>query len=288
MNRESSIRLSLLRFPLILGVVFIHNYSTRVAFSNQVIGAVQDPFAVNFVKNLISQGFARVSVPLFFLMSGYLFFEGSPWSSRTYLLKLKARVKSLLVPFLFWNFLVLGLIALFEHIPETRPFFSGEYKPVAAYTPYDYLASIFGFLKNPIAYQFWFIRDLMLMVLLAPPLHYLNKHIPFPFLAAVFAFWFVNFWPIYAPSSECVLFFSAGAYVGSRGKSLFGTDRFGAFFIAVYLPIVLAGTMLGQSGTGLYLQKAGIILGVMTALFLTKRVASSQAFRPRLLSLTGG
>ena len=73
LNSESSVRLSLLRFPLIVGVVFIHAYETMVGFSGGTVGVSQNNFVTEFIRNLISQGFARIAVPMFFLLSGYFF-----------------------------------------------------------------------------------------------------------------------------------------------------------------------------------------------------------------------
>jgi peptidoglycan/LPS O-acetylase OafA/YrhL len=71
----SSLRISLLRFPLIVGVVFIHNYEATVGFTNgtMAIGLSQNNFVSEFIRYLISHGIAGLVVPTFFLMSGYLF-----------------------------------------------------------------------------------------------------------------------------------------------------------------------------------------------------------------------
>ena len=57
-------RLVPLTFPLIVGVVYIHASDIRLA-------GHATPW-LDLICNLISQGVARVSVPAFFLMSGYL------------------------------------------------------------------------------------------------------------------------------------------------------------------------------------------------------------------------
>ena len=73
-----SSRLKALRFPLIVGVVFIHAYATKVLLEGgRQVGTEQVGFAVSFVRNLISQGIARVAVPMFFLMSGNPSFRGT-------------------------------------------------------------------------------------------------------------------------------------------------------------------------------------------------------------------
>lgn len=61
-----------LRFPLILGVLFIHNYGNIILNSYEEISGLA--YLSELLKVLISQVLARLSVPIFFLMSGYLFF----------------------------------------------------------------------------------------------------------------------------------------------------------------------------------------------------------------------
>ena len=95
LDPASSERLALLRFPLILGVVFIHAYGSVVAFDNgaTAVGAAQSAPAVTFVQDLVSQGLARVAVPLFFWMSGFFFFLDSAGTWTEYRAKLRARIK---------------------------------------------------------------------------------------------------------------------------------------------------------------------------------------------------
>ena len=74
LNEEQSLRLGMLRFPLIVGVVFIHARLMAADFINAKDGAGYH--VSDFVQHLISEGVAHTAVPLLFLMSGYLFFNG--------------------------------------------------------------------------------------------------------------------------------------------------------------------------------------------------------------------
>jgi len=57
---NSSERLQLLRFPLIVGIVFIHAYSTTVGLSVGEIGVAQTSLSSDLVRNFISQGIAGI------------------------------------------------------------------------------------------------------------------------------------------------------------------------------------------------------------------------------------
>ena len=78
-DETSSLRLKLLRFPPIIGVVYIHAYFTAITFSHGTIGTEDLNPATDFIRVLVSQGLARIAVPLFFLMAGYLFFANFRW-----------------------------------------------------------------------------------------------------------------------------------------------------------------------------------------------------------------
>ena len=100
LDKESSLRLKLLRFPPIIGVIYIHSYDTVIHYSTGSLGTVEFNGLTTFVRILISEGIARTAVPLFFLMSGYLFFAAFHWSEQTYLKQINSRLRSLLIPFL--------------------------------------------------------------------------------------------------------------------------------------------------------------------------------------------
>ena len=287
LDRESSLRLNLLRFPLIVGVVFIHAYSTTVGLSGGEIGVNQPNLISDFVRNFISQGIARVAVPLFFLMSGYLFFAGFEYSRESYALKLKSRTKTLLIPFIFWNIATLMVIALAQTIPATSVFFSGKNSLISSFGAYDYLNAIIGFTRKPIAYQFWFIRDLIILVLFVPLIKVAVKFAPLPFFGLLLLYWLIGSWPVSAPSSEALLFFSAGVYFGSTQKSLFYLDDFGPIIVGLCLAIFAIDAITVSQWFNPYLHKIGIVLGISAALFLTKLVAQHEKLVILISSLSG-
>ncbi len=286
LDRESSLRLNLLRFPLIVGVVFIHAYSTTIGLAGGEIGVSQPNLIADFVRNFISQGVARIAVPLFFLMSGYLFFAGLEWSKENYVAKLKSRTKTLLIPFLFWNIATLLAIALAQAIPATKIFFSGNSPPIATFDIFDYFNAIPGLTRNPIAYQFWFIRDLIVLVLLAPLINVAIRFSPLPFLILILFYWLMGDQLASAPSSEALLFFSVGAYLGSTKKSLFCFDKFGPVIIGLYITVSVVDTISINQLFNPYLHKFGVTLGVFCALFSTKLIAQNDKLNSLLVRLS--
>ena len=278
-DKDTSERLNLLRFPLIVGVVFIHAYGTDVSFSNESIGVAQCSWFSNFIRELVSQGFARIAVPLFFLMSGYLFFLEFQWSQDEYKKKLLSRVNTLLIPFIFWNFFMLLLLYVAQSLPATQNYFSGKNAPISSFGLYDYFNTLLGIDRSPISYQFWFIRDLMIMVLLVPIVQLIFKTIPAIFLGIISVLWFFQLWPIYIPSSEAFLFFYIGAFLAVSKQSLFKMDKYGSVILFLYSIILLADALTKCNALNGYIHRIGILLGIASALYATKFVLNNGTLR---------
>lgn len=289
LDKTSSERMDMLRFPLIIGVVFIHAYGSNVNLKGGSAGIQEIGFLSQFIQNFISQGIARVSVPLFFLMSGYLFFLGFNWTLEKYKRKVQNRVKTLVIPFVFWNLATMFFLLVAQSIPATSVFFSGSNQNIATYKVFDFLNSLLGINKYPISYQFWFIRDLFVMVWISPIISalFLNRNISSIILACLFTLWFFNLWPIYIPSIAAIFFFYLGAYLSNREFNLFALDNYGKIIAISYLGLLILDTLTkGYSYNG-YIHNAGIIFGIMVAFYLSKYAIKNNAVKRTLLNLSG-
>lgn len=272
--QDTSQRIGMMRFPLIVGVVFAHAYP----------GAGYNFISV-FVYNFICHGLARIAVPLLFLISGYLFFINFDLSKQTYWSKFQARIGTLLIPFLIWNFATLLIFALAQKIPLTSGFFSGLNSPIASYSLFDYINAIFGINRMPIAMQFWFIRDLMILVLLTPVINYVNSRIPTLFLTLLFICWMLDFWPVYVPSVEAALFFSIGTFLGGRNQNLFVMDKYGFFVIPIYILLLVITSLFLHNPLITYVHRIGILLGIVSAMFISKQAMKWPRVKDKLLEL---
>ncbi|MCL1980437.1 MAG: acyltransferase [Proteobacteria bacterium] len=285
LDSESSLRLKLLRFPPIIGVIYIHGYNTAIGYAGGILGATETNELTRWVRIFLSEGIARISVPLFFLISGYLFFATFHWSPQTYWRKISGRLRSLLIPFVFWNLAGLGFLALMQAIPDFRPYFTGPGKMVADYDLSRYFAVLFGVSDYPVAYHFWFIRDLMLLLLLAPVLAVVVRFLPIPFFLVMYWCWLADAWPTYAPGAVGVLFFSAGAFCGINRQNIFLFDRFGLIIILVYLPLLAIDLIWYDAWFNLYVHRTGLLAGVLVTLYLTKFAVRSRRICAALLAL---
>ncbi|MDE6697091.1 MAG: acyltransferase family protein, partial [Muribaculaceae bacterium] len=113
-----------LRFPLIVGVLFIHNSGVKeIVQQNRNLSTATN--VVNLIVDLFSNTLAAVAVPIFFFISGFLFFYKSEnFTFEIYKTKLVKRVKTLLIPYLFWNLLFVITCILASRISILSSFFN--------------------------------------------------------------------------------------------------------------------------------------------------------------------
>lgn len=96
-----------LRFPLIVMIIMFHLYEPGAVIDNST--------TLHYVlaKILGADGIAKIAVPAFFLISGFLFFLNvNNWEKQVYVSKLKSRSKTLLLPYILWNALPILLIVI--------------------------------------------------------------------------------------------------------------------------------------------------------------------------------
>lgn len=225
MNDKESLRrdsLDILRFPLAVVVVIVHVFSSNhingYQFSDSPIFESINTFVLAFLKG--------VSVPIYFFISGYVFFitKSEHFDISTYRNKIKNRIKTLLIPYIIWN----GIAVFLELIKFLPPFTNLLGNTVENNITIKNILSAFwmygGNLTQhtpdisvyPINHALWFIRDLMIVAVCSPLVHLLIKKTKFIFLLILGGLY------IYAPYSTfahlpqlstAFLFFSLGAFL---------------------------------------------------------------------------
>ncbi|WP_083767942.1 acyltransferase family protein [Methylibium petroleiphilum] len=165
-------RLQVIRFPLVVSVIFHHNGMGTVRLADGVnMSAGPLSLWAQFIQGFISYGLGGIRMPTFFLISGYLFFtgfdRGGDWLSK----KLASRTRSVLFPLLIWNAIAIVLLLIAQNAGPTRVLFSGAgawSQSIIGFGWFDYVNALLGIRSDPILYPLWFLRDLFLMCLLAP------------------------------------------------------------------------------------------------------------------------
>jgi surface polysaccharide O-acyltransferase-like enzyme len=211
--------INLYRFPLTIAVVLIHTPYSQVYFKNGSIGFDSKNLLPVFVYNLISWSISGVAVPLFFVFSGFLFFQNYTYSWDNYKIKLRLRIKSLFVPYMFWNIMLIGLLILGESSGLLKNFISGRHKLISNYNLLDFLNGLFAITTvNPEAYHFWFIRDLIILVVISPFIWFIAKRWPLKGLILFLTMWIFGV-RFFFSGAASPLFFYIGCLLTSTNFS---------------------------------------------------------------------
>lgn len=203
------------RFPLCVLIIFMHCDPLQFTSGGESFLAYQtfQLFSLEFVF--------RLCVPLFFIISGYLFFLNiDDFSFATYKNKIHHRIFSLLIPYLAWNLITL----LLYFIGCTLLFPTPSGKPILEYDLQDFLFSFWNMghvTGNPevtglvIDTPLWFIRDLFIVSLLSPIIYILLKKSKGIILLLPAVIWATESCSsLYAPGDQAIFFFSLGAFGG--------------------------------------------------------------------------
>lgn len=218
-------KINAFRFFAIVGVLFIHaeNYA-QFGFLAGTQGYALEQKAI---------GAFEWAVPLFFLLSSFLFYRG--FHMDQLLPKWKRRIQTLLVPYLIWNTIYFALFALLPRLPFLAQYLNSTPAPL---TFSELLSSIF---LNRYAGFLWFIKTLIVFTL-AAPLFYLvfsRRYLGEIVLAALLLlsiFSPATFLPEISLRWRFILFYAIGAYVGLR----FPDAARISFPRAVRIPLLLA------------------------------------------------
>lgn len=160
MNSYLSMKFKILSFMAIVMVIYIHMYYIEGQLYI-VLGLIED---------LIGKKICSIAVPMFYAISGYMFFLKMPDGFHSIKYKLKKRVFTLLIPYILANvftflfYVVLNFVALKISIIDD----------VINFKIFDIIENGLWptirlvFWDPPIAFQLWFIRNLMLVMLFSP------------------------------------------------------------------------------------------------------------------------
>ncbi len=275
-----------------MGVIFIHAEGTAIHFSDGISGNASMPYAAVLIQNLISNVCARISVPLFFLISGFLFFASFEFSTACIRNKLQRRIKTLLIPYIAWNVLALAIYFLLQSTPWFNSFFSGNSKFIIDYGVYDYLNAFLGIHltpNSPAVYQFWFIRDLMIMVILSPLVYMTANHFSFGGLVLLFGAWFSGFKiPHFNLSFYAIFFFYSGAVISIKNYNLNWVDRNGKWILVTYLILAMIdATLQTENLSSGRIQRLILFPGIISVWHLAALLARLKRVKSLLIRLSG-
>lgn len=170
MTKYTSDKIKNISFIAIIAVFFIH--------TDNAGGRESGSF---FFQDLLHTC-ANFAVPLFFIISGYLFFYQK---EDMILIKkgIKKRIRTLLIPYIIWcTLFVVQLWLASMATPLNQDYFSilssGEIMDALRFLKRMYIAP-------PLAFHLWYVRDLMAVVSISPLIFLCQRKRPLIFLLIV-------------------------------------------------------------------------------------------------------
>lgn len=244
-----------------VGIVLYHSYTSVQSY----------PFFKKLpiyqeVTRIFSMQFGEICVPTFFIISGYLFFNGYKQTLSCYKHKLERRLHTLVIPYLFWNGLLIILYYIAECIPSILATFNDGKKLVHDFGFIDFLGA-FGINKGPIVDQLWFIRNLILLSIASPIIYLFIRYIRWIGLIGLGMLWFFGTGMAYPQSS--IFYFSLGAYFSIQNKYLIQEiHKISNFLFIIFPLIVVADAILHHTLAGYYLHRTETLIGTLFILAL--------------------
>lgn len=149
-NNKISFSNKIYLISFILSVMIVYLHSLFKSNSETLL------YAYRYLFNL-----ENICVPMFFMISGYLFYRN--FSIDKLLYKYKSRFKSLFIPYLIWN-----IIAFLYSFCISK--FAGANVEI----PNGILSNVYKILNSNYS-VLWFVKYLMIFTLLSPLIYYLMK-----------------------------------------------------------------------------------------------------------------
>ena len=199
-------KLRIISFCSILIILLNHAANYEVLYGGNKLVT---NFAISdFLQRLVRDGLGRVNRPMFFFISGFLFFWTLEPQAAGFVRKFKRRFVSLVIPYLLWSLAGMAVWLVLSAVPAGQNFL-GRHAPEEFFQP----QALRILLLDPVPYQLWFLRDLIFWVLLSPVIYFAAARCGWFTLIPVVMFWFSNLHlPDFGLSSSAVFIFEKNGF----------------------------------------------------------------------------
>lgn len=233
-----------MRFPLIVLVLYVH--STR-PMDIPMYWSLDGENVFRIFSEILSHYVGGLSLCCFFFFSGFLFyhkFEEEQYGQKWIGQKLQRRVKSLLIPHLLWNTLYILLIILISAvcgwtgIALSNDLIGEVYK-----------GPLFWYVTGPVDFPLWYLRNLIVLSLLAPLFYYPVKRYPWLSMIVLLFLYVLTFCGVRFFLLPSITFYGVGVWMSIRKDNLIKICRRIKYPAAV-LAIVLLAFMTASYNRG--------------------------------------
>jgi hypothetical protein len=246
-SREESELISVTRFVMIAGLTFHHMFSIPgSAFYPREPLRTYSHFVPDLMNGFVHLTF-MAAVPALSVISGYLVFRRPELDFRELLRK---RLYSVALPSWTWSAMWLGFGFALYALGHDRGWFEWANYHFDEFGLLALSNGIIGVTQEPFAFQFWFVHDLILTLLLAPLVYRLLGLHPKTSLAALLVVWLSGWVPPPFFSLNVPFFFCIGAYLGMpHGPRLAGVlDALApaTWYVAPLFALVILGRLFSH------------------------------------------
>lgn len=196
MTQYLSDKLRILSLISIIIVLYIHSGF----HADEIEGMAWNDRVQEFVSGMMG----RCAVPLFYVISGYLFFLKVPEGMKSIYGKMRKRVRTLVVPYIIGCLFFVGFGVLMAVLPGVSKYMNSSVMPLFSKPIGEILRSIFYDAGNgtPCAFQLWFLRDLILIVATSPLWYICLRYLKLAFVAVLFILTYLDvphvpFYPLF-------------------------------------------------------------------------------------------
>ena len=194
MTQFLSDKLRVLSLISILYVLYIHSGF----HSNEIEGMIWNYRCQEFISGMLG----RCAVPLFYVISGYLFFLKVSDGMKSIYAKIQKRMRTLLVPYIIGCLFFVLFGVMIAITPGISRYVNGSVMPLFNEPLHLIICSIFydSGSGTPCAFQLWFLRDLILIVATSPIWYLLLKHLRWILVVTSFGLTYIQlpFVPFFA------------------------------------------------------------------------------------------
>lgn len=253
-DKTVSQSLDLLRFPLSILVVYLHIDPIPTIVTSQLDWTSDAWLSVYYIITISIVNLARIAVPCFFFISGFLFFANTDhFTIGSYLTKLQRRVRSLFIPYILWN--ILGAVYLY----------------VTQHIACDSFSALF---LAPANFPLWFLRDLIGIVIISPLCYWMIRYLKVIGLVLMTLLFVSNVLPpLWNGLFSSFFYFYIGAYCGCNKIAAKGNNKFlyVAFLLLWCTTFLLYGTEMNR-----YFMAFFLLVGVFSFLNFSYALTSKH------------
>jgi surface polysaccharide O-acyltransferase-like enzyme len=267
-----------IRFPLIVCVVMLHTF----ILGESQFGIVHVPVGkfpiFDIFVHIMKDDIGEMAVPLFFFISGFLFFYKTNFNFSIYHLKLKRRFYSLFIPYFFWNIAYIAFIMIVQMV---HPGWTDNRKAVLDLSFSDFIDAFWTLNQGLI--PLWFIRDLMVINLFTPLIHFLIKHFGLIPILMIGIMYFIGI-GFYLPGigTRSSFYYILGAYFSiTKFNYLKVLDKFSTPLVLAVPFLILIETYIWRNfGLLTMLNRLVLLFGVITIPIMIASGIKRQRSKP--------